>query len=44
LSIGEFEENLGFAVTEKAEPVERGWVESRVAVVNHREKPVEMAP
>jgi hypothetical protein len=44
LSIGEFQENLEFGMTEKVEPVESGGVESRVVVVYHREKPVEMAP
>jgi hypothetical protein len=40
-SIWEFHENLGFQMTEKIEPIESRGVERRVAVTNHREKPVQ---
>jgi hypothetical protein len=39
--IWEFHEDLGFQMTEKSEPMESGGVEWRIAVANHREKPVQ---
>jgi hypothetical protein len=41
-SIDDFHGRRRFAVTEKIEPVESGGVESRVAVINHRENPVKL--